>query len=178
MRSRYTFIESDGIYFLTATVVEWLPVFTAPDAFAIITDSLTFCRKHKGLRLYAYVILENHLHLLAGAPDITRTIQSFKRHTSQALLQWAETKNRIWLLNQFAYFKKKYKYTSSHQVWQEGNHPQLIQGNEMLQQKITYIHENPVRRGYVDAPEHWRYSSARNYTLEDHEVMEIDLMPW
>jgi len=178
MRSRYTFIESEGIYFLTPTIIEWLPFFTDADAFTIITDSLTFCRHNKGLRPYAYVVLENHLHLVAEAPDLARTIQSFKRHTSRKLLQWAETKNKTWLINQFAYFRKKYKYTSVHQVWQEGVHPEFIQGDNMLQQKIEYIHANPVRRGYVDAPEHWRYSSARNYTLDDHAVLEIDLIPW
>ena len=48
----------------------------------------------------------------------------------------------------------------------------------MLRQKIVYIHNNPVRRGYVDAPEHWRYSSARNYECDDHSVLEIDPLPW
>ncbi len=54
-----------------------------------------------------------------------------------------------------------------HQVWQHGSHPELIQNDAMMRQKLEYIHYNPVKRGYVDEPEHWRYSSARNYAQED-----------
>ncbi|MCX7545001.1 hypothetical protein [Marinicella gelatinilytica] len=42
-------------------------------------------------------------------------------------------------------------------------HPQLIETETVLKQKIAYIHQNPVKRGYVDKAEHWSYSSARNY---------------
>ena len=140
-------------------------------------NALDFCRKNKGLRLYAYVIMENHVHLVAEAPDLSRVVQSLKRHTAKELIQLAETMSKAWLLNQFEYFKKRHKLTSQHQVWQEGAHPQLVQNDSMLRQKIAYIHDNPVRRGYVDAPEHWRYSSARNYMLNDCSVIEIDQLP-
>ena len=118
--------------------------------------------------------MENHLHLAVQAPDLVRVMQSFKRHTARQIVHWAEATRKTWLLNQFAYFKKKHKTTSKYQVWQEGTHPQLVQNDSMLRQKVAYIHDNPVRRGYVDAPEHWRYSSARNYVLEDDSVLEID----
>ena len=51
-------------------------------------------------------------------------------------------------------------------MWQEGNHPQQIQNDDMMWQKLQYIHDNPIRRGYVDDPLHWRYSSARNYARQ------------
>jgi len=70
------------------------------------------------------------------------------------------------ILKQFEFYKKNHKTDRTYQVWEEGNHPQLIQNNEMLIQKLDYIHQNPVKRGYVDKPEHWRYSSARNYAGE------------
>jgi hypothetical protein len=56
-----------------------------------------------------------------------------------------------------------HKTESTYQVWKEGNHPQLIESEEVMRQKLDYIHQNPVKRGYVDLPEHWRYSSARDY---------------
>jgi len=174
MRSRYRIVESDGIYFLTATVNEWIPVFIGRDFCDIIIAALRFCRAHKGLRIYAYVVMENHMHLVGEAPDLGRVMQDFKRHTAKEVVRLAESQKKEWLLNQLAYWKKRYKKESAYQVWQEGTHPQLIQGDEMLSQKIAYVHENPVRRGYVDAPEHWRYSSARNYILEDHSVLEVD----
>ena len=177
MRSRYGIVDSEGIYFLTATIVEWIPAITGCDACDVIVDSLRYCREHKGLRVYAYVILDNHIHLVADAPDLTGVVRSFKAHTAKGLVHVAETAGRKWLLNQFEYFKKRYKDTSQYQVWQEGVHPQLIMGEDMLRQKIVYVHDNPVRRGYVDAPEHWRYSSARNYAMSGLPVLEIDEFP-
>ena len=177
MRSRYTIVDSEGIYFLTATIVNWIPVFTTSEPCAQVLKSLQFCRKNKGLRLYAYVLMDNHLHLIAEAPEIGRCIQSFKRHTARALLRWAATTKKNGLLHQFAYGKKAFKDRSRYQVWQEGFHPQLIQDDRMLRQKIAYIHHNPVRQGLVDMPEHWRYSSARNDEGQVQSVLEIDLLP-
>jgi putative transposase len=176
MRSRYKVVEPGGTYFLTATVVEWIPVFIGKEACDIIVDALAYCRAKKSLRVYAYVVMENHIHLVADAPDLSRTLQAFKRHTASEIVSLAERSKKDWLLNQFAYYKKRYKTTSRYQVWQEGLHPQLIQGQAMMHQKIAYIHDNPVRLGYVDVPEHWRYSSARNYMCEDHSVMDIDYL--
>ena len=177
MRSRYHVFESDGVYFITSTVVEWIPVFTGTPYCDMLLESLRFCREHKGLRLYAYVILENHLHLVCEAPDLVAVMQSFKRHTAHEVIRTLESMNRGWLLNQLAYYKKSWKSESKYQLWQEGVHPQLIQGAAMLCQKIEYIHNNPVCRGYVDLPEHWRYSSARNYEHDDNSVLEIDPLP-
>ena len=59
------------------------------------------------------------------------------------------------------FFRKAHKLDREYQCWEEGSHPQLIQNAEMLRQKLDYSHFNPVKRGYVDKPEHWRYSSAR-----------------
>ncbi len=178
MRSRYKITESEGIYFLTLTIVDWLPVFTVPTTYAIALDALRHCRAEKGLRLYAYVLLENHAHFVAEAPDLTRCMQSYKRHTARELIKWAAAAKKDWLLHQFAYCRKTSKHNSRYQVWQEGLHPQLIQGDDMLRQKIVYIHNNPVRRAYVDIAEHWRYSSARTYACGDHGVLEIDPLPW
>ncbi|WP_308472004.1 hypothetical protein [Methylobacter tundripaludum] len=62
-----------------------------------------------------------------------------------------------------AFFKRTHKQETTHQVWEEGNHPQIIESEAVMHQKLDYIHQNPVKRGYADQPEYWRYSSARNY---------------
>ncbi len=178
MRSRYKIVESDGIYFLTATIIEWIPTLTGTDVCDDIVASLGYCRQHKALRLYAYVILDNLMHLVAEAPDLIGVVRSFKAYTAKAILHSAQRQGKEWLLNQFTYYKKRHKDASQYQVWQEGVHPQLIEGDIMLRQKIDYVHENPVRRGYVDAPEHWRYSSARNYVGGGLAVMDVDLLPF
>ena len=87
----------------------------------------------------------------------------FKSYTAKQLLAYLENYKVKTILNQFSFYKKAHKTETQYQFWQEGTHPALIQNKEMMRQKITYIHENPVKRGYVDMPEHWRYSSARSY---------------
>ncbi len=175
MRTRYKILDNNNVYFITSTIVEWLPVFTNQSYFDLIIDSLNYCTDSKALHVYSYVILENHLHLIASAPKLSDTIASFKKYTARNIIKKLEMDNKDWLLNQFKFFKKKYKTQSKHQVWQEGVHPQLISNGDMFNQKIEYIHYNPVKRGYVDLPEHWRYSSARNYLQDDHSVMRVDM---
>ena len=118
---------------------------------------------NEGLNLYAYVILENHLHLIAQSNDLSRDITRFKSFTAKQLIAWL-VENRIkTILEQLAFYKKAHKGDRAFQFWQEGVHPEWIQNERMMRQKVEYIHNNPVERGYVDRPEHWRYSSARNY---------------
>jgi hypothetical protein len=68
------------------------------------------------------------------------------------------------VLDQLAFYKKAHKSERTYQFWQEGVHPEWIHSPEMMREKVEYIHNNPVVRGYVDLPEHWRYSSARDYS--------------
>jgi putative transposase len=98
--------------------------------------------------------------LVAASADLSKTMQSLKSFTARCLIESISKKQMDWLLNQLAYHKAKHKKESAYQVWQEGFHPQEILSADMLRQKIVYLHENPVRRGYVERPEHWRYSSA------------------
>ena len=69
-------------------------------------------------------------------------------------------------LERLATTKLAHKTGQRYQVWQEGSHPQVITSEDMLRQKIAYIHNNPVKREYVDDPAHWRYSSHRDYLGE------------
>ncbi len=175
MRSRYKIIELKSPHFITCTIVGWLPVFTRAKYLDIITASLTFCRQQKGFLLHAYVILDNHLHLMVSSDNLSQVIRDFKRHTAREILALARQEDKQWLLKQFEFFKSVHKGKSQHQVWQEGFHPQAIITEDMLRQKVDYIHNNPVKLGLVDRPEDWRYSSARNYFGQDG-VLEIDLV--
>ena len=176
MRSRYKISEENGFYFATSTITEWLPVFTSERYFEIIVSSLQFCIENKGLKLYAYVILDNHFHLVVSAPDLSKTMTSMKKFTAHEIIKQLKEDKKEWLLNQLAYYKKRHKKGSIHQVWQEGFHPQLLVTEEMLIQKINYLHKNPVKRGFVDSPEYWRFSSARNYLLNDHSIIEVEVL--
>ena len=161
-RSRYQFTSPEQPHFMTLTVLHWIPVFTRPETVSILFDCFRYLAK-EGLSIHAYVILENHLHLIAQSPQLDKDIARFKSFTSRQLLACLQENNAKTILDQLAFYKKAHKQDRTYQFWQEGVHPELIQGDDMMRQKIEYIHQNPVKRGYVDDAQHWRYSSARDY---------------
>ncbi|HRT97658.1 MAG TPA: transposase [Planctomycetota bacterium] len=162
-RSRYTVLEADAPHFLTCTIVGWLPLFTRPEAVEQVLDSLRFLQHNGRLVVFGYVVLETHLHLIASAPNLSKEIGDFKSFTARRLIDLLKGRREGDLLAWLHALKPARKGDRAHQLWQQGSHPQMIQGREMMLQKLAYIHDNPVRRGYVDEPTHWRYSSARNY---------------
>ena len=109
------------------------------------------------------MLLENHLHWIASGDNLSERLGQFKSFTARRIIDSLAAAGYKTFLEELGYFKLKHKTDQDHQLWQEGSHPQQIQNAEMMRQKLEYIHYNPVRRGYVDDPVHWRYSSARNY---------------
>jgi REP element-mobilizing transposase RayT len=160
-RSRYTIRETQAPHFLTCTIINWIPVFTRPQTVDIILNALQYRQQYNGWKVYGYVILENHLHLVVQADDLLAELPLFKSYTARQLIDYLKECRAERVLKQMAFFRKAHKLDREYQCWEEGSHPQLIQNAEMLRQKLDYIHFNPVKRGYVDKPEHWRYSSAR-----------------
>jgi putative transposase len=162
-RTRYPIFEEGHPYFMTCTIVGWVAVFTRLEAVQIVFDSWRFLGAERDFRLYGYVILENHLHLIASAPSVANAMKSFKMYTARHIVDLLEVHHATVLLNQLRALKRRHKTASDYQVWEEGNKPKQIDTDAMMLQKLEYIHNNPVKRGYVDDPVHWRYSSARNY---------------
>ena len=108
-RSRYVIREPDKPHFLTCTVVEWLPVFTRPDAVQIILDSWRHQRAQSGLRLFGYVILENHLHFVAQAPRLEKCLSSFKSFTAARIIELLEQRRAEQLLTRMRLTKPLHK---------------------------------------------------------------------
>ena len=165
-RTRYRIYETEYPYFMTCTINGWLPVFTRPDAAEIIFDSWRYLQREREFKLFAYVILENHLHLIASAPDLSDVMQSFKSFTAKQILDLLKQHGAQRLLHQLRALKLRHKTHSEYQIWQEGSKPKQIQNDELMWQKIEYFQLNPVKRGFVDDAVHWRWSSARNYAGE------------
>lgn len=174
-RSRYVILEPGKPHFLTCTVVEWLPVFTRPEAVQILLESWSYQRAHNGLQLFGYVILENHLHFVVQAPRLDKCLNSFKSFTAARIIELLEQKKAEQLLARLRIAKQIHKTDREYQFWQEGSHAEMIFSEPVMREKLDYIHYNPVKRGYVDLPQHWRYSSARNY-FGEAGLIEID--PW
>ena len=171
-RDRYRILDPRAPHFVTCTVVQWLPLFAQPANVDSLRDCLRYQQSERELRLFGYVIMENHCHLVVQAPDLARVLASFKSYTASRMIKRLRER-RSPVLDLLAWHKLQHKTDREHQLWQEGAHPEQIQGEEMMRQKLEYIHNNPVKRGYVDDPLHWRYSSARNYAgLEG--LIEVD----
>ena len=171
-RSRYRITEEGRPHFLTNTVINWIPLFTRPSSVQIILDSFSYLQQNSNLKIYGYVIMENHLHWIAQSDQLNKDIQRFKSFTARTLIDYLTKAGQQRLLEQLAFYKKAHKDDRHYQLWGEGSHPQLIQNEEILRQKLDYMHLNPVKRGYVDKAEHWRYSSARNY-IDEPGLIEI-----
>jgi putative transposase len=162
-RTRYRFGEPNRPHFMTCTIVGWLPIFTRPETVNIVLESWRFLHDRERMSIMAYVILENHLHLIAVGNDLSKEMGDFKSYTARRIIDLLVDSKAETIQRQLRREKTAHKTDRDYQLWQEGSKPKEIQNDEMMRQKLEYIHCNPVKRGYVDVPEHWRYSSARNY---------------
>ncbi len=162
-RTRYRIFEQAPPYFVTCTVVAWLPIFANPWAVEIVLGSWRFLQRERGVRLFGYVIMENHLHWIAAAQELPAQLGRFKSYTARRIIDELVGRGFSSLLDELRYHKLPHKADQEHQLWQEGSHPEQIQNTAMMRQKLEYMHNNPLRRAYVDDPVHWRCSSARNY---------------
>jgi len=163
-------------HFITITTIEWLDIFTKKEYFDILINCLKFCRKKLGLLLYEFVFMTNHVHLIVAAKEgykLSQIISSFKQFTSKEIMGILKNDNRkyILVLLEKSFSKKK---DIRRQIWQRENWPEAIETEKFLDQKINYMYNNPVVKGYVEKPEDWIYSSARNRALEDGGIIEID----
>jgi len=170
-RSRYKIFDNEYPYFVTGTTVDWITVFTKPDLVQILLDSLTFMQTMNRMIVYGYVVMENHFHLIVSSGNLSKELGDFKSFTAKKIIDHlgdqirssGDFQKEVTILKRLSDAKLPFKRDRTRQFWQEGSHPQQIQTRDMMIQKVEYIHLNPVRRGYVDDPVHWRYSSASNY---------------
>ncbi|RTQ45228.1 transposase [Hymenobacter gummosus] len=169
MSDRYKVRDERQLYFLSFATVNWVDVFTRRLYCDIVIDSLRYCTGHKGLELYAYCIMTNHVHLIVGSETgrLTGIIRDLKRHTSKELLRAIadnqQESRRAWLLWMFARAGQHKAGNEQYQFWQAGSHPVELGTNFLRRQKLEYVHRNPVEAGFVALPEEFLYSSARNY---------------
>lgn len=160
-------IHTTNPYFLTLTIVDWVDVFTRPVYKEIIVDSIRHCQKEKGLEVFAWVLMTNHLHMIARAedPSLSDILRDFKKFTSKKLSEEAHSdfeSRKVWMLHRFEYHAK-YAKNKYFKVWKDGNEAKEITSNHFMDQKVDYIHDNPVKAGIVYEPEHYVYSSAIDY---------------
>ncbi|MGY3211051.1 REP-associated tyrosine transposase [Mucilaginibacter sp. HD30] len=183
MGFKYRITANDELYFLTITVVDWIDVFTRKELCNDLVESLKYCQQNKGLIIYAWCLMPSHLHLIVsvnqGEFTLSDVMRDFKKFTSkriiQSIIEIAESR-REWLLRHFAYAGKYNPKIKNYKFWQDGLHPIELTTSKFIEQKINYIHENPVTAGMVYRAEDYVLSSAAQYVGEYNAMLEVTVL--
>ncbi|OQA01768.1 MAG: Transposase IS200 like protein [Bacteroidetes bacterium ADurb.Bin408] len=155
MSEKYKTAEKDKAYFVTFTIVEWLKVLQEDPYKMIILNALKFYQQKRGLLIYAYCIMSNHVHLIVqsnGLESVSEVLRDLKKYTSKEISKKTEADNSAFSKNAMTVFRKegeRLKRIKNYKVWQDGNRPMVLYSNKFIWQKLNYIHNNPVEAGLV-----------------------------
>jgi putative transposase len=171
MSHKYKIYDPDGIYFVTFTVVYWIDVFIRDVYREIFMESVRYCQKNKGLEVYAWVIMSSHVHMIVsrkGNQPLEGILRDMKSFTSRSIRKELEKQNPEESRNKWMYWMMqragvKNSNNRDFQFWQQHSHPIEIRSENFMHEKLSYIHENPVKAGFVSKAEDWVWSSARDY---------------
>lgn len=172
MSRKYKIREQEKLYFITLTVVNWVDIFIRGEFRQLFLESVRYCQKNKGLEVYAWCVMSSHIHLIlrsGGAEKLENIIRDLKSFTSRSIRKELENTELVyesrkdWMMWMFKRAGLKNSNNKDFQFWVQHNHPIELNSNRMMEEKLEYIHQNPVAAGFVEEPEAWLYSSARDY---------------
>jgi len=179
----YSIKDQYAIHFITFAVIEWVDVFTRKEYADIIVESLEFCRKEKGLKVHAWCIMSNHVHLILSSQEPNRLsdiLRDLKKYTATAIIKAingnVRESRKNWMLWIFKKAGEKNNRNQEYQFWQQDNHPIQCDSNSILETRIDYLHKNPVKARIVLKEEDYVYSSAIDYYTEQKGLIEIDFI--
>lgn len=169
----YTVRDQQGLYFVTFTVHQWVDVFTRKQYVDLLLEDLRYCQQHKGLKVYAWVVMTNHCHLILRTDgfNLSDVIRDFKKHTAKRIFEAindneSESRKRwlLWLL----------KKDDHIWFWEEGYHGVELTDKQIFDSKVDYIHLNPVRANIVEKPEEYLYSSCCDFYGTRKGLLELE----
>ncbi|PKP01533.1 MAG: transposase [Bacteroidetes bacterium HGW-Bacteroidetes-6] len=168
MSTGYQIKNQQGVYFLTFVIIDWVDIFIRRQYKDEIISSLKYCISDKGLELFAYVIMTNHIHMICRAKEnfqLSDIVRDFKKYTANKLIELMQKpfESRKWMMAHFSKAGEKNSRNAKFQIWSQKNHAVELLTPKITQQKLNYIHKNPVKAGFVARAEDYLYSSARNY---------------
>jgi REP element-mobilizing transposase RayT len=174
---RYRITDDGGLYFITMSVVDWLPVFVTEAACRILTESLNYCHERKGLRVNAYVVMPTHFHGIVflrqfDPKALKATLTDLRKFTGRRLIEYG-AKHMPRCFDQV--FVASSGPDRERRFWQPTLHPEAIETEVFYLQKLDYLHDNPCRKGLVRRVEHWRFSSASYWLSEGKVANEVIL---
>jgi putative transposase len=179
----YKIRNKEGIHFVSFAVVEWVDVFTRKEYRDIVVDSLRYCQQQKGLVLYAWCIMSNHVHLIAAAKEnnLSDILRDLKKYTARKIIAAIENhpgeSRKEWMLSIFRKQGEKSSRNKKYQFWRQDNAPMECYSPRFTVQKLTYIHNNPVEAQLVERPEDYLYSSAKAYRNHRNEgLLQVEFL--
>ena len=180
MSTRYKFIDNKAVYFTTSTVVGWSDIFTRDLYKIILLDSIRHCQLNQGLVIHAWVLMTNHFHSICSCKknhELASIWRNIKSYTAMklidAIINNPKESRKEKLLNTFEAAGRKYSSNTRFKFWEPENHPVLLENTEMYNQRLNYLHWNPVKAGFVSEPWHWSYSSAVDYFTDRKGLLDI-----
>ena len=180
MSDKYKITDKDRAYFLILTIVGWIDVFSRKNHKLIIVDSLKYCQENKGLEIYGWCLMSNHMHLIAkavGEPNLSEILRDFKKFTAKAIIKQIQEEpesRKEWMFNYFEEKGKDLNRIKNYKFWQDGNRAKEIYSHKFFWEKLNYIHQNPVEEMIVVKKEDYLFSSARNYAEMD-SILDVVL---
>jgi len=181
MSRKYKIRDNDKLYFVSFATIYWIDVFTRNEYREVLLDSMRFCQKEKGLEVYAWCLMPNHVHLILGSNQnplegIIRDMKAFtSRRLRQVISESEQESRKEWIVWMMQRAGQKNKNNYDWQFWRQDNHPIELYDWAITKQKLDYLHNNPVAAGFVDDAAAWLYSSARDYS-GGKGLLEIQLL--
>ncbi len=169
MSSKYKFSDNDKLYFISFAVVYWIDLFIRKEYKEILLESWKYCQRLKDLEIYGWCIMTSHVHMIIGSSgrDLSKIVGEMKSFTStslkKAIIDNKQKSRKEWMHWLMERAGKKNGNNRDWQLWQQNNHPLEIYSESMFNQKLAYIHRNPVEAGFVENEEDYLYSSARDF---------------
>ena len=183
MSRKFKIRDQEAVYFVTFTIIQWLDIFIRSEYRDVFLDSIRYCQKHKGLEVYAYCIMSSHVHMIVarhGKQNLEHVIRDIKKYTCLKIIeainnnpQESRRELLMWLFERAGTYNP---HNTRYQFWEQHSHPIELNTEEKLNQRLDYIHNNPVVAGIVRYPEDYLYSSAGNYAKLPDNVLEIILI--
>ena len=174
---KYRFHNDGAVFFVTFSIVDWLPVFVSGAACEIITNSLTFCHQQKGLRINAFVVMPSHFHAIVfhesfDGGRLESVVTDFRKFTGRQLCDFCARHLPVCFSKTL---REKCGNDRERRFWQSSRHPVVIESERFWQTKVDYLHENPCRKGLVNRAADWRFSSAGIYHMDGQDRCDVPL---
>lgn len=170
--------DPDHLYFISTTAVDHVHLFRRDVIKRIIVDSLDYMRAHSWIRIYVFVVMPNHVHIVVrflGQRTLADVMRDFKKHTSKQIIRQYHAENNqkvLAFLEQAAAQIPKQRY----KVWEDRYDARNVFSPDFLRQKVEYIHNNPCQPHWrlAERPEDYPWSSARFYLTGEESIIKVD----